>query len=201
MSHDVRTLMLNFTTIEPWCHKKHVGSSGYEVFLWLMSDSLSLHFARQAIMRKTCFTLKTWLPKAGWRLTLFSSYDQTLSGSAVVMGSSILLRLVIRSIDWTPPQLSVNPRREAEDTVSLRRKKGWKQEGWSTGKMMFSYAWLGLRKEHVFPNIAMRPEDMVFSSLWSKVPWMKGSWKAINISVSTWFMLSVYRRKRKQLPE
>lgn len=116
------------------------------------------------------------------------------------MGCSIVLRLVIRSIDWTPSQLAVNPRREAEDTVSLRWKEKWTQEGWSKGKMMFSYAWLGLRKEHAFPNIATQPEDMVFSSLWTKLPWMKGIWKAINHSISTGFMLFAYRWKCKQLP-
>lgn len=73
--------------------------------------------------------------------------------------------------------------------------------GGSKGKMMFSYAWLGLWKEHVFPNIAMRPEDMVFSSRRTKFPWMKTSWKAINQSASTWFMLFVYDCKCKQLPE
>lgn len=89
-----------------------------------VAEVLDIHpFPSQMVMRKTCFREKTWLSKAGKNPTLFNSYGQILSGSALVMGRSIVLRLVIQGIDWTRPQLSVNLCRDAEDTVSLRRKR------------------------------------------------------------------------------
>lgn len=147
-------------------------------------------------MRKLVLKKKTHsFPKAGLKHTLFGSHVQVLSGSAIVMGHSIVFRLVIWSIDWTRSQLSFNLCREAEDTVSLRRKERWKQEVWSKGKMMFSYAWLGLWKEHVFPDIARWPEGIYLSV--DEIPLNDSYLKAINWSISTWFMLFVCKVRCK----
>lgn len=136
-------------------------STGYEVFPLLMFILSAFPQPDMSVMRKTCFTPKTRLSEADWKHTLFVSSDHILSGSAVVMGPSIVLLLVIRSIDWTRAQLSVNLCREAEDTISLRRKERYKQ-GWSRGRDDVLMPDLVSEKEHGFPNIAMWPEDLVF---------------------------------------
>lgn len=92
---------------------------------WFMLRTLSLPSATKVSNEENLFcSSKHGFPKAGWKHTLFGSHVQILSGSAIVMGCSIVFRLVIWSIDWTQSQLSVNLCREAEDTVSLRRKEG-----------------------------------------------------------------------------
>lgn len=88
-----------------------------------MPDTLNLPSARQASNEKNLFySSKHVFPRLDGNTFFFGSHDQILSGSVIVMGLSIVFRLVIWSIDWTQTQLSVNLCREAEDTVSLRRK-------------------------------------------------------------------------------
>lgn len=89
---------------------------------WFFLDTLSFPSPHRSVMRKTCFPEENTAFQRLAGNTLFGSHVQSLSGSAVVMGCSIVFRLVIRNIDWTRPQLSVNLCREAEDTVSPRRK-------------------------------------------------------------------------------
>lgn len=89
---------------------------------WFFLDTLSFPSPHRSVMRKTCFPEENTAFQRLAGNTLFGSHVQSLSGSAVVTGRSIVFRLVIRNIDWTRPQLSVNLCREAEDTVSPRRK-------------------------------------------------------------------------------
>lgn len=91
-------------------------------------DTLSFPLPHRSRNEKNLFSRrKHGFPKNGWK-PFSGFYVQSLSGSAVATGLSVLFRLVIRNIDWTQPQLSVNLCREAEDTVSPRRKGRWKNK-------------------------------------------------------------------------